>query len=566
MTFNTDRFILEVINRKGEMEMKRRVGQYLMDCISEFGVETIFGVPGDFNLTFLDDITERDDMKWVGNTNELNASYAADGYARMHGMSAMVTTFGVGELSAVNGIAGAYAERVPVVQITGAPTRSAEQAGAYLHHSLGEGSFDDYRQMYEPITTSEAYITPENAQTEIPRILTAAWTEKRPVHIHLPIDVAGEEIEVTETFKHPKHQESDVSNLVEAVEKRLKDAKQPVILTGHEINSFNLHDALEQFVNQTHIPVAQLSLGKGAFNEENPYYIGMYDGQVAEEQIKNYVDHSDCILNIGGKLTDSATAGFSYEFDLDDVITINHRNFEAGETTSQDAHLIDLVQQLKNIDVQFDVDHPQYERPSEEVQVSDEALTQKQYFAMLQQFIKEDDVLLADQGTSFFGSYNLGLSSNNMYIGQPLWGSIGYTLPATLGSQIANKERRNLLLVGEGALQLTVQDIAVMMREDIKPVLFVINNDGYTVERKIHGERAPYNDITQWQYTMLPEVFGGKDQVMTHHVDTSKQLQDALNQIDEHSDRMHLVEVKMNIDDAPEKLIKLGKVFANQNG
>ena len=153
-----------------------------------------------------------------------------------------------------------------------------------------------------------------------------------------------------------------------------------------------------------------------------------------------------------------------------------------------------------------------------------------------------------------------------MYIGQPLWGSIGYTLPATLGSQIANKERRNLLLVGEGALQLTVQDIAVMMREDIKPVLFVINNDGYTVERKIHGERAPYNDITQWQYTMLPEVFGGKDQVMTHHVDTSKQLQDALNQIDQHSDRMHLVEVKMNIDDAPEKLIKLGKVFANQNG
>lgn len=320
--------------------MKKRIGQYLMDCISAVGVDKVFGVPGDFNLTFLDDIISRDDMDWVGNTNELNASYAADGYARLKGISAMVTTFGVGELSAVNGIAGAYAERVPVIQITGAPTRAVEKAGKYVHHSLGEGNFDDYRKMYEPITTTQAYLTPENAQSEIPRVIEAALTEKRPVHIHLPIDVASVEIEVDQPFEVPQHQGMDVAKYVNMIKEKLQSADKPVIITGHEINSFDLHEKLEQFVNQTQIPVAQLSLGKGSFNEENPYYMGIYDGSLAEEDIRNYVDQSDAILNIGAKLTDSATAGYSYQFDIDDVVMINHRHFKMNETKDMEVSLV----------------------------------------------------------------------------------------------------------------------------------------------------------------------------------------------------------------------------------
>lgn len=236
--------------------MKKRVGQYLMDCLSNVGVDKVFGVPGDFNLTFLDDIISRDDLEWVGNTNELNASYAADGYARLKGIAAMVTTFGVGELSAVNGIAGSYAERVPVIQITGAPTRAVEQARKYVHHSLGEGRFDDYRNMYASITTTQAYITPENAQSEIPRVISAALFEKRPVHIHLPIDVANTEIEVTASFELAEHQHMDVSKYMQMIMEKLQSAEQPVIIAGHEINSFGLHEDLEKFVTQTHIPVA----------------------------------------------------------------------------------------------------------------------------------------------------------------------------------------------------------------------------------------------------------------------------------------------------------------------
>ena len=547
--------------------MQKRVGQYLMDAISAVGVDKVFGVPGDFNLTFLDDIIHRDDMDWVGNTNELNASYAADGYARMKGISAMVTTFGVGELSAVNGIAGAYAERVPVIAITGAPTREVEKAGKYVHHSLGEGTFDDYRKMYKHITTAQGYITPENAQVEIPRLIDAALNEKRPVHMHLPIDVAAQKIEVEKPYCYVTPEKQDVSSYIKRIEDKLKTAKQPLIIAGHEINSFDLHEALEQFVNQTHIPVAQLSLGKGAFNEQNDYYMGIYDGEISDEPIKSYVNGSDVILNIGAKLTDSATAGFSYQFNLDDVIMINHHNFKVDALHAEEVRLTDLLEGLLEMDYVSDVNYPHYHvSEHKEIELIDHPLTQSTYFKLMQSFIKPKDIILAEQGTSFFGAYDLALYKENKFIGQPLWGSIGYTMPATLGTQIADKQRRNLLLIGDGSLQLTVQALSTMIREGLKPVIFVVNNDGYTVERKIHGETASYNDINMWDYKMLPFVFGIKeDDVKIHNVTTSIELEKTLKDIDDTPNIMHFVEVHMDVHDAPAKLNEIAKAFANQN-
>lgn len=545
--------------------MKQRVGQYLMDAVNAAGVDKIFGVPGDFNLAFLDDIISHDQVEWIGNTNELNASYAADGYARINGLGALVTTFGVGELSAVNGIAGSYAERVPVIAITGAPTRAVESAGKYVHHSLGEGTFDDYRKMFEPITTAQGYITPENATTEIPRLIQAAINERRPVHLHLPIDVAMTEIDVSKSFQPEARDDQDVSHYIQMIEDKLNSAKQPVIIIGHEINSFGLHSELEQFVNQTHIPVAQLSLGKGAFNEENEHYLGIFDGSIAEENVKNYVNQSDAILNIGAKLTDSATAGFSFEFDIDDVVMINHNYFKMNETISEQVALPHLIKGLMSISYKNKSEFPKYQRPKEhDYQVDHESLTQATYFKMMQDFLQLDDILIAEQGSSFFGAYDLALYKDNTFIGQPLWGSIGYTLPATLGTQIAAPHRRNVLLIGDGSLQLTVQSLSTMIRQQLKPIIFVVNNDGYTVERLIHGMKEPYNDIHMWDYKALPAVFGG-DNVVVHDVNTSHELKETFEKINAHSDCMHFVEVKMAIEDAPAKLSDIAKAFASQN-
>jgi TPP-dependent 2-oxoacid decarboxylase len=545
--------------------MKMRVGQYLIDAIHNAGVNEIFGVPGDFNLAFLDDVIEHKDVKWVGNTNELNASYAADGYARMNGLAAMITTFGVGELSAVNGIAGSYAERVPVIAITGAPTTKVEQERKFVHHSLGEGTFDDYRKMFEHITTAQGYITTDNAVDEIPRLINTAINERRPVHVHLPIDVAMTEIEVDKAFQ-PTVKESTINEqVVEMISQKLSSASQPVIITGHEINSFDLHEKLELFVNKTNIPVAQLSLGKGAFNEENEHYLGIYDGSVAEENVRNYVDQSDAILNIGAKITDSASAGFSYKFDIDDVVMLNHRNFKMNETRRDDIDLPTILDSLLAIDYHNDATFPEINREFDDnIELTSEPLEQETYFKMMQQFIGLDDVILAEQGTSFFGAYDLLLYKNNKFIGQPLWGSIGYTLPSLLGTQMADQQRRNILLIGDGSLQLTVQELSTMIRQQINPIIFVINNDGYTVERLIHGEHQPYNDIHMWDYKALPQVFGG-DNVGIHEVANAQDLKHTFENIKAQGNKMHFVEVKMAQGDAPEKLRSISQVFANQN-
>ncbi|GGB06747.1 alpha-keto acid decarboxylase family protein [Macrococcus hajekii] len=545
--------------------MKRRVGQYLIDQISVYGVDQIFGVPGDFNLAFLDDIVSHEQVEWIGNTNELNASYAADGYARIKGLGALVTTFGVGELSAVNGIAGSYAERVPVVAITGAPTTVVEQAKRYVHHSLGEGVFDDYQRMFEPITCGQIYLTADNAAIEIPRIIAKAIRFQRPVHIHLPIDVAMTEIEVKEATVQPMLSQ-DVSVFTDLIQERLKEAQQPVLIAGHEINSFKLHEELEQFVNQTHIPVAQLSLGKGAFNEENPHYIGIFDGKIAHKDVRDYVNSSDCIINLGAKLTDSATAGFSYEFKTEDVIFINDEDFRVDSTYHTDVSLRDMMRSLLTLNYENTANFTPFNREHmTDFILNDEALTQENYFKMINHFLQQDDVLLAEQGTSFFGAYDLVLYAGNQFIGQPLWGSIGYTLPALLGTQMADKKRRNVLLIGDGSFQLTAQELSTMIRHQLKPIIFLINNDGYTVERLIHGEKEIYNDIQMWDYTALPAVFGGKDHVQTHKASTSNELKTVMDTVDQQPDKMHFIEVTMGMLDAPEKLVNISKAFAAQN-
>ncbi|TDM39822.1 alpha-keto acid decarboxylase family protein [Macrococcoides goetzii] len=545
--------------------MKQRIGQLLLDTLAVNGVDKMFGVPGDFTLAFLDDVVRHDKIEWIGNTNELNAAYAADGYARVKGLAAVSTTFGVGELSAVNGIAGSYAERVPVVKIAGGPSSIAQQEGRYVHHSLGEGVFDAYSKMYEHITCATTTLTVENAQTEIPRVINAAIRERRPVHIHLPIDVALTEIEVTDAPVAYQHAAKDVSQYIEAVKERLSKAKQPVFIVGHEINSFDLHDKLEQLADLTNIPVAQLSLGKSAFNEENNKYLGIFDGKIAEENVRNYVNNSDCIINLGAKLTDSATAGFSYEFDVNDVIFMNQNDFKAGSVVSDDVSIIDLVDGLLTLDYKNSADYPKFKRSEMDYVLNDEPLVQENYFKLVNAFLEKDDILLAEQGTSFFGAYDLSLYKGNQYIGQPLWGSIGYTFPALLGSQHADVNRRNLLLIGDGSLQLTVQALSTMIRTDIKPIIFVINNDGYTVERLIHGMEEPYNDIKMWNYKQLPETFGAKDEVVVHDAKTSNELKAVMDKIKADKDHLHFVEIHMAVQDAPKKLIDISKAFAEAN-
>jgi indolepyruvate decarboxylase len=186
----------------------------------------------------------------------------------------------------------------------------------------------------------------------------------------------------------------------------------------------------------------------------------------------------------------------------------------------------------------------------------DEPLTQKMLWDRLCVALTPGNVVLADQGTSFYGMADHRLPQGVTFIGQPLWGSIGYTLPAALGAAVAHPDRRTVLLIGDGAAQLTVQELGTFSREGLSPVIVVVNNDGYTVERAIHGETAPYNDIVSWKWTDVPNALGVTDH-LAFRVHNYGELDDALTAAAQHQDRMVFVEVMLPRLEIPNLLVEL---------
>src|SRR5499425_380060 len=223
---------MEVNAMSSSSNQRMQIGDFLLRRLEEAGVRHLFGVPGDYNLALLQQLQDAGTLKWIGTCNELNASYAADGYARLNGLGALLVTNGVGPLSAINGVAGSYSEHVPVICISGSiPLRSIER-GLGMHHTMGDGTWDHFLGAYAQVTVARARLTPRNAASEIDRLILTAWREKLPVYMELPSDIACLEIEVPSAPLNLAAPSSDAERLrscIAAVAKRMAAAKSPAI-------------------------------------------------------------------------------------------------------------------------------------------------------------------------------------------------------------------------------------------------------------------------------------------------------------------------------------------------
>jgi indolepyruvate decarboxylase len=231
-----------ITNSKVSTRMTITIADYLLTRLAELGVHHMFGVPGDFNLWFLEQMTNSD-VKFVGCCNELNAAYAADGCARLAGVSALATTYGVGELASLAGVAGAYAERVPIVCITGAPPINAMREGTLLHHTLADGNFDNMLTCYREFTVAQTRIEPATARSEINRVLRTCWLEKRPVYLQLPSDVAGvrtSPITRPLDLDPPSSVPGQLARAISKISERLSRANHPAILLDADVDRFGL--------------------------------------------------------------------------------------------------------------------------------------------------------------------------------------------------------------------------------------------------------------------------------------------------------------------------------------
>lgn len=550
---------------------KLSISHYLLSRLTELNITDIFGVPGDYNLMFLDQIINFKSMSWVGNCNELNAAYAADGYARVRGAAAIVTTFGVGELSAINGIAGSYAEYLSVVNIVGAPATSTQKQGAIMHHTFGKGDFNIFVSMFEKISAAVAILDcPEKAAERIDHALETCWVKKQPVYISLPSDMVHVEIDAPKKpllLQYPESNQETVTELVRRASQLIRQAKSPVILADLCAVRHNMKDLIHELLNQTGLPFATMNMGKGIVNESHPNFLGFYSGNYSTPGVQKRVEQSDCIVSFGTIFSDFNTGGFTSKINANATIEI-HSNYVQVQHSIYphvyfNAVIPALTQELKGYRcTKQKITSPAVAQDSVS-QATHEKITQKYFWNKIASYFKSNDIILAETGTSLFGLLEISIPDNTTFIAQSLWGSIGYTVGALLGAALADKKRRSLLFVGDGSFQLTAQELSTVLKHDLTPIVFLINNDGYTIERVIHGPKMPYNNIQSWNYSQLPSIFG--DNVFTAKVATELDLVHALAQAEIESDKLCFIEVDMDRDDCPDTLRALGKACEEKN-
>ncbi|KAK1221026.1 hypothetical protein PQX77_016176 [Marasmius sp. AFHP31] len=564
------------------------IGDYLLARLEQLGVTSMFGVPGDFNLGFLDLVEDHPTIDWVGNCNELNAAYAADGYARVkeHSLGVVLTTFGVGELSAINGIAGAFSEMVPVLHIAGVPSTAQQKTKPMLHHTLGDGRYDAYLKAAEQFTVTQAVLTTkDNAAQEIDRVLAECIIHARPVYLTLPTDlvytkISSSRLKVPIPRLPPPNEASEEAFVLEEIVKMVEETDGDVIIL---VDACSIrHDArqeVKELVRKTQFPVYAAPMGKAVVNESYERYGGIYVGEISRPEIKEKVENAKFILSIGSLKSDFNSGNFTYSIPASRTVElhsswtrIKYANFAGIGMKQLLPKLTERLHPFTSNAEKLPVPHFSSPIPTKFEEGLEKAITHDWFWPRLGSFFHEKDVVVAETGTSSFGILDVPLPKESMFVAQILWGSIGWTVGSTLGAALGARDRklgRTILFIGDGSLQLTVQELSTMMRKDLAPIIFVLNNSGYTIERYLHGKHRKYNDIVNWSWTALPRVLGDPEEKKskTYTVNNKEELEKLLD--DEEfgvknveKGLLQLVEVMMPMHDAPRAL----KVQAEMSG
>lgn len=517
----------------------------------------------------LDIIEDDPKVTWGNNANELNASYAADGYARIRGVGALVTTFGVGELSAAAGVAGSFSEMLPVIHIVGTPNSKSQAEGAILHHSLGNGNFQVFVEMFAKITCASTHINSENAIKEIDRVLEQSILRRRPGYIGIPIDLIHHEVQIDiqplkliEPKNPPRTQEVALNVILEAI----SQAQHPIIMVDACIQRQSLQKEAIEFVKRSGFPTYVAPMGKGIIPEELINYRGCYAGSITIEGIAKEVQLADLIIELGSIKSDFNTGGFTYSLDQGKTISLHSfatKVFYADyDKVSMREFLPLLTSHLPEKARVFDLGPRHHPAPIE----SGTEITHNYFWNKVPEYMEENAIIISETGTSEFASFNLKAPKNAFFISQALWGSIGFSVGAAVGAAAAARDRRVYLFCGDGSFQLTCQEVSVLLHQGLTPVIFILNNDGYLIEKLIHGPHRAYNNFQMWRYSKTLDYFGGHLERNTKDVTpspigvealvrTRDEFEAAMKTVEAEPNKIHLLEVVMPRFDAPRELI-----------
>ncbi len=550
------------------------VGSYLAARLEQIGLKQYFTVPGDYNLVLLDEILTNPNLQMISCCNELNAGYAADGYARATGgPAAAIVTFSVGGLSLLNAVAGAYAEDLPLIAISGGPNTNSEAEYELLHHTLGEVDYGYQREIFRRVTAEAVLIHhPTEAPRQIDRALEVALRRQKPVYLEIACNIAGASVSSPNSRSFTPRFTSDPESLNDAVEhaaELLNAAAKPVLVAGVKLRSSGALDAFQQVVDQSNYAVAYQPNAKGFLDEQQESVVGCYWGPVSSPGCSELVESADLCLFAGPTFTDYTTTGHTALIDRQKMIRATPDSVILPTQAYNDVALADFLSQLATKLTPNDASVAAFKRFQEPTTTtapgtSDAALTTRQLFAHIQSLLDGQSAVVAETGDSWFNGTQLDLPSGSRFEIQMQYGSIGWSVGATLGYCLGQPERRVVALIGDGSFQLTAQEVSTMIRYGTSPIIFLINNGGYTIEVEIHD--GPYNTIKNWDYAGLVNVFNASDgSGWSTRAATEKELADAIQQATQH-DGLSLIEVQIDRDDCSKNLLQWGGHVAKNNG
>lgn len=531
------------------------IGEYLLKKLESYNIDHIFGIPGDYVLRFYH-LIEQSPIQHIGMTREDAAGYAADAYARTKGMGAACVTYCVGGLSMVNAVAGAYAEKSPVVVISGAPGIKERGKDALLHHKVRD--FHTQQRIYDEITVATALLDePFTAFNEIDRVLDAVYHYKRPGYIEIPrdmVDVHGTLYQRPSTGGHL----SDPDTLEAAVDDAvhfINHSKNPVILAGVEIHRFGYQNKLIRLVEEKRIPVVATLLGKSVMPEAHPLYLGIYEGAMGREEVRQFVEDSDCVIILGAFMTDVNLGIYTANLDRARSIYATSERIAVRYHTYQEVMFDDFIDGLNSPRLRRQrKPHLEWALPDAEpfAVKPDAPLTVSRLFQHLNEFINDELTVIADVGDSLFGAAELRIHRHTNFISPAYYTSMGFAVPAAVGAQFSMPNTRCLVIAGDGAFQMTGTELSTTVRYGHNPIVLVLNNHGYGTERHLY--EGAFNDIRNWNYSQIPELFG---EGRGFHVRTEGEFDAAIKAALVETQHFVLIEAELDKLDASPALVRL---------
>lgn len=540
------------------MSGKMTIGSAVLDRLHRLGVRHIFGIPGDYVLS-LYQLIESSPIKHIGTTREDCAGFAADAYARINGIGAVCVTYCVGGLNTVNAIACAYAERSPVVLLTGSPGYSERTRTPYLHHMVRD--FSTQREVFERMTVAAVTLDdPLTAEREMDRAFGALLRYRRPIYLEIPRDMVYTRLAGGGSSIEAEDQSSDAAALQEAlgeVRTMLATAQRPAILAGAEVGRFGLQDDLGRLVERLNIPIASTLLGKSIIREDHPLYVGVYGGLIGREEVQRFINESDCLLILGSILSDVEDLDANSPLLLQgrtihataDRVAIKHHRYDS-------IRFEDFVRELVKTPLPS---FPMRSMPAKAVDTEplpapDAPITLRGLFRHLDTVLTDKTLVIADVGESLFAAADLHVRHRFEFISPAYYTSMGFAVPAALGASFADPTLRPIVLVGDGAFQMTGSELSTCVRYGQAPIVVILNNRGYSTEREIL--EGPFNDIHEWQYERICDVIGGG---IGSRVETQRDFEQRLGAALADQAHVHVLNVLLDPADRSPGMVRLAR-------